>query len=82
MLIGGDEARAKHIGKGLLLLGGHLLLGLGSLELVLETVDRRELVLDGLLLCERRHLGVEDLLPPSAARGGSFHTEGQQKFGW
>ena len=41
VLIGGDEAGAEHVGEGLLLLGRHLLLGLGSLEILLEAVDRR-----------------------------------------
>ena len=68
MLIGGDEARAGHVGEGLLLLGRHLLLGLGVCELLLEAVDRRELVLEGLLLCVCRNLSVDNLLLSSSPR--------------
>ena len=80
VLILGDEARAQHIGESLLLFGRHLRLGLGVSELLLEAVDRREFVLEGLRLGLRRHLRVEDLLAPSASRRGSFHPVGQQRF--
>ena len=75
MLIGGDEARAEHVGEGLLLLGRHLLLGLGVRELLLEAVDRRELVLEGLRFGMRRHLRVQNLLSRFSPNRSLFHPK-------
>ena len=68
VLILGDESRAEHVGEGLLLFGRHLRLRLGIGELLLEAVDCRKLVLEGLFLCVRRHFRVDDLLLSSSSR--------------
>ena len=75
ILIGGDEAGAEHIGKGLLLLRRHLLLGLGVLELLLEAVNRLELFLEGLRFGMRCHLRVQDLLSRFSPNRSLFHPK-------
>ena len=68
-----EEASTEHLGDGVLSLDSLSLLGREQLQLLLEAVDGRELVLDGLLLGKGGSLGLDDLLLGPSSLGGGLH---------
>ena len=68
-----EEASAEHLVDGILSLDGLSLLGRDNGQLLLESFDGLELVLDGLLLGKGGSLGLKDLLLGPSSLGGGFH---------